>query len=112
MATPELLAKHYVEHVGKDYYPGLESSMLVAPIFIFVIEGGDGIVKYVRRMLGKTDPMNSDPGTIRGDMSVDKSCNVCHASDSVESGKREIEVWFKPEEIISYVRPNHSLYYG
>lgn len=111
MATSELLAKHYVEHVGKNYYPGLESSMLVGPIFVFVLKG-DSIVKYVRRMLGKTDPMDSDPGTIRGDLSVDKSCNVCHASDSVESVKREIEVWFKSEEIVSYARSNHRMYYG
>jgi len=112
MATKELLAAHYIEHYGKDYYPGIESSMLVGPIFIFVVVGRTGTVKFIRKMLGKTDPMESEPGTIRGDLAVERSCNVCHASDSVEAAEREICVWFKSNELIAYARPNHYLFYG
>jgi nucleoside-diphosphate kinase len=112
MATSELLSKHYVEHINRDYYSAIEYSMLIGPIFIFVVEGCEGTVKFIRKMLGKTDPMESELGTIRGDLSIEKNCNICHASDSIESANREINIWFKPEELVSYVRCNHNLYYG
>lgn len=111
VATSELLAQHYAEHVGKDYYPGVEKSMMLGPIFVFVLEGPDGTIPFIRKMLGKTNPMDADVGTIRGDFSVDYSRNVCHASDSIEAAEREISVWFRPDEVISNTcnRLNHGL---
>ena len=55
-------------------------------------------------MLGATKPLNSEPGTIRGDFSIDTGRNIVHGSDSVESAEREIKLWFKPEEIQTYKR--------
>jgi nucleoside-diphosphate kinase len=101
-ATPDLLAKHYPEHFGKDYYPSIEKSMTAGPMFVFVLEGPDGTVEYIRKMLGATNPMKADVGTIRGDLAIDYGHNVCHASDSVEAAKREISVWFKEEELAFY----------
>lgn len=53
-------------------------------------------------ILGATNPLASAPGTIRGDYAIDVGRNVCHGSDGVESAKKEIALWFKPEEVISY----------
>ena len=55
-------------------------------------------------MLGKTKPLESEPGTIRGDFCVDVGRNIIHGSDSVESAKREIALWFKPEEVTQWER--------
>lgn len=98
-ATPDMLAQHYPEHYGKDYYHAIEKSMTEGPMFVFVLEGPDGTVGYIREMLGATNPMKADIGTIRGDFATDYGHNVCHASDSIESAKREIDLWFKKEEL-------------
>ena len=62
-------------------------------------------------MLGKTKPLESEPGTIRGDFCIDVGRNIAHGSDSVESAKREIALWFKPEEVLSYERKGECLIY-
>jgi nucleoside-diphosphate kinase len=92
--TPELLKQHYAEHYGKSYYQNIEDGMMSGPIFVFVLQGPIGTVGVVRTMLGKTDPLDSAPGTIRGDFALEKSNNVCHASDSFSSAEREIAIWF------------------
>ncbi|XP_069100131.1 nucleoside diphosphate kinase B-like isoform X2 [Pleurodeles waltl] len=73
---------------------------MVAMKFMQVWEGFN-VVKTGRVMLGETNP-DSRPGTIRGDFCVQVGRNICHGSDSVESAKKEINLWFKPEELISY----------
>ena len=90
----EILKLHYIEHADRDYYPNIENAMLAGPIFVFVVAGPKGTVALVRKMIGKTDPMESDPGTIRGDFATYNSYNVIHASDSVASAEREILIWF------------------
>ena len=77
--------------------------MLLGPVCCMIWEGTD-IVKTGRKMLGKTKPLESDPGTIRGDFAIDCGRNIVHGSDSVESAEREIKLWFKPEEIQTYKR--------
>ncbi|KAF6014874.1 nucleoside diphosphate kinase [Brettanomyces bruxellensis] len=74
---------------------------LVGPILATVWEGKD-VVKQGRAMLGATNPLNSAPGTIRGDFAIDMGRNVIHGSDSVENAKKEISLWFKPEELVDY----------
>lgn len=100
-ASKELLAKHYEEHVGKPFYPKMESFMSSGPIVAMCWEGKD-VVKQGRSMLGATNPCASAPGTIRGDFGIDLGRNVCHGSDSVESAKREIGLWFKDEELVNW----------
>ncbi len=75
-----------------------------------VWEGKDA-VKTGRTILGATNPLASAPGTIRGDYAIDVGRNVCHGSDAVESAKREIALWFKPEEVAKYKQAQHGWIY-
>jgi len=96
--TPELAAKHYEEHQGKSFYNRLVHYITSGPIVAMVIEGYDAI-ESVRHIVGATDPMKADVGTIRADFAQVMEYNVVHASDGVESAAREIGIYFKPEEI-------------
>ncbi|KUL92422.1 hypothetical protein ZTR_02261 [Talaromyces verruculosus] len=97
----ELLEKHYADLSEKPFFPGLVTYMLSGPIVAMVWEGRDA-VKTGRTILGATNPLASAPGTIRGDYAIDVGRNVCHGSDSVENAKKEIALWFKEGEVISY----------
>ncbi|KIV93119.1 Nucleoside diphosphate kinase [Exophiala mesophila] len=103
LVTPskEHLEKHYADLSEKPFFKGLVTYMLSGPIVAMVWEGRDA-VKTGRTILGATNPLASAPGTIRGDYAIDVGRNVCHGSDSVENGKKEIALWFKPEEVASY----------
>tara|TARA_B100001989_G_C24361205_1_gene374607 strand:+ start:247 stop:660 length:414 start_codon:yes stop_codon:yes gene_type:complete len=85
--------RHYEEHVGRDFYPRLKDFILSGPVLIMVLEGPRAI-DTIRKMVGVTDSLDAEPGTIRGDLSLDKGQNVVHASDSEASAKREIENFF------------------
>ena len=71
--------------------------MTSGPVVPMVWEG-DNVVKMGRIMLGATKPLDSVPGTIRGDFAIDVGRNLCHGSDSVEAAKHEINLWFNQEE--------------
>jgi nucleoside-diphosphate kinase len=96
--TPELARKHYAEHVNKPFYGGLEAFITAAPIIAMVLEGLDA-VRVVREMLGKTNGLEASPGTIRGDYSSSRQMNLVHASDSPASARREIDLYFRSDEI-------------
>ncbi|KAI1340919.1 nucleoside diphosphate kinase [Xylariaceae sp. FL0016] len=95
------LEKHYADLKEKPFFPGLVEYMNSGPICAMVWEGRDA-VKTGRTLLGATNPLASAPGTIRGDFAIDVGRNVCHGSDSVESAKHEIGLWFKEGEVISW----------
>lgn len=97
----ELAAKHYAEHVNKDFYEGLVKFMISAPIIAMVIEGVSA-VSYTRKICGATNPANATPGTIRSDYTCDTRHNLVHASDSAESAIREINIFFDKDEIIEH----------
>ena len=99
--TPELSKQHYAEHVSKPFYAGLEEFITGAPVVAMIIEGLDA-VRVVRDMLGKTNGLEAAPGTIRGDYSSSRQMNLVHASDSLESAKREIGLYFDSSEICPY----------
>ena len=82
----------------------------MGPVVCMIWEGLD-IVKTGRKMLGATKPLMSEPGTIRGDYSIETGRNIVHGSDSVESAEREIKLWFKPEEIQKYKRESDKWIY-
>ncbi len=105
--TPELAEKHYAEHVGKSFYEPLVAYVTSGPVVAMVWQG-DECVPLIRKMVGATNPLESAPGTIRGDFSMHSNHNVIHASDSDESAEREINLWFKPEEIIDWEDNNLS----
>ncbi|BAE61577.1 nucleoside diphosphate kinase [Aspergillus pseudonomiae] len=99
--SKEHLEQHYADLSSKPFFPGLVSYMLSGPIVAMVWEGRE-VVKTGRTILGATNPLASAPGTIRGDFAIDVGRNVCHGSDSVENAKKEIALWFKPEELQKY----------
>ncbi|MCL0032323.1 nucleoside-diphosphate kinase [Peptococcaceae bacterium] len=102
MQIPRSLAEqHYAEHKDKPFFESLIQYTTSAPVVAMVWEGKE-IVATARVMIGATDPLKAAPGSIRGTYGVDLGRNVIHASDSKESAKREIELFFKPEEILTY----------
>jgi len=99
--TPDLAKKHYAEHVQKDWYPTLEGFITGGPIVAAVVEGLDAIT-VVRNILGATSGLKAAPGTVRGDFSSSRQMNLVHGSDSPESAKREIALYFRDDELCSY----------
>ena len=93
MMSKELAAKHYDEHVGKDFYEPLVEFMMSGPLVVAVIEGENAIAEW-RDMMGPTNPANAPAGTIRADFATNTRANVTHGSDSVASANREIGIWF------------------
>ncbi|HMS13414.1 MAG: nucleoside-diphosphate kinase [Microthrixaceae bacterium] len=87
-------AQHYAEHVGKPFYDELVSFIGRSPALVAVIEGPEDTWKVVRDMMGATNPRNSAPGTIRGDLGIEMGENLIHGSDSAESAAREIAIFF------------------
>ena len=101
--SPELASKHYAEHKGKSFYDELVSYITSAPVVAMVWQLDDeNCVQLVRKVVGATKPSEALPGTIRGDFCSHTSHNIIHASDSDASAEREINLFFKPEEIIDW----------
>ncbi|MBC1497119.1 nucleoside-diphosphate kinase [Listeria welshimeri] len=97
----KLAEQHYAEHIGKPFFEDLIGFITSGPVFAMVLEGDD-VIKTARRMMGKTNPLEADAGTIRAEYAVHTNRNVIHGSDSPESAKREIQLFFEPHEILSY----------
>lgn len=91
--TESLAAKHYVEHIGRPYYPALVEFMTGAPLMAVVLSGDD-VIKKVRELNGATNPADAAEGTVRKLFAEDKTKNAVHASDSPESSAREIPIFF------------------
>ncbi|WP_347177441.1 nucleoside-diphosphate kinase [Glycomyces sp. L485] len=89
----QLSDAHYAEHVGRPYYEGLKSFMTSGPL-VALVASGDEAIPVVRTLAGATDGRKAEAGTIRGDFSLSNQKNLIHASDSEESAKREIDLWF------------------
>jgi nucleoside-diphosphate kinase len=90
----ELASRHYAEHRGKPFYDELVVFIGRSPSLVMVVEGPDDVWRIVRSLMGATNPAEAAPGTIRGDLAVRLTENLVHGSDSAESAKREIEVFF------------------
>ena len=88
-----LAAQHYAEHQGKPFYDGLVSFITSGPTLALAVEG-ESAIGIVRTMMGATNPVDSAPGTIRGDFATELSENVIHGSDSKQSAKRELALFF------------------
>ena len=97
----ETAEKHYSEHIGKDFYESLLKYMISDPAIVMVLER-ENAVTSLRKLAGATNPDSAEPGTIRGDYGVTTKKNIVHASDSIDSAVREIAIFFRPDEIISY----------
>jgi nucleoside-diphosphate kinase len=98
LVTKELAEQHYAEHVGKPFYDRLIKYITSGPIVAMVLQG-DNTVLGMRKLMGSTRPNDAEVGTLRADFAQVTEFNVVHGSDSVDSAKREIDLYFKPEEL-------------
>jgi nucleoside-diphosphate kinase len=101
--TPELAARHYAEHVGKPFYPGLVAHITSGPVLALAVEGRSAI-SVVRLMVGATNPQTAAPGTIRGDHASAMTPNLIHASDMPASAEKELALYFTAADYQSYSR--------
>ena len=99
----ELASRHYGEHVGKPFYEPLIKYITSGSVLATVWEGRNAI-SCVRTVVGKTNPQEAAPGTIRGDFGMETGRNIIHASDGPESAEREINLFFSADEILDYER--------
>jgi nucleoside-diphosphate kinase len=99
----ELAERHYGEHKGKSFYPGLIEYITSGPVLCMAWEG-ENAVASVRALMGKTNPQEAAVGTIRGDLAQQTGRNLVHGSDSVESAKREIQLFFNEYELVDWKR--------
>jgi len=111
--------KEAIEY-GKDIIRQLEAFMTSGPVVSMVLEGNQAVA-IVKKLVGGTEPATSDVGTIRGDLTIDSYAisavddravrNLIHCSDQVVEAEREIALWFKPEELLSYRHINEAMLY-
>ncbi|NP_001288834.1 nucleoside diphosphate kinase II, chloroplastic-like [Brassica rapa] len=97
----ELAEEHYKDLSSKSFFSSLIEYITSGPVVCMAWEGV-GVVASARKMIGKTDPLQAEPGTIRGDLAVQTGRNIVHGSDSPENGKREIALWFKEGELCEW----------
>ena len=102
LKIPKALAeKHYEAHKAKPFFASVVGFVTSGPVVAAVFEGNDVVAK-VRKAMGATNPANADAGTIRRDFAESIERNAVHGSDSPETAKIEIALYFKPEEIVAY----------
>jgi nucleoside-diphosphate kinase len=94
-----LAEQHYAEHTEKPFFGELVEFITSSPTLALVLEG-DGAIQVVRTTMGATNPVDAAPGTIRGDLALAMPDNLVHGSDSPESAKREIGLWFSDSELV------------
>jgi nucleoside-diphosphate kinase len=97
--------KHYAEHQGKPFYPGLVKFITSGPVVVIALTGVEAIA-VVRKMVGATLGRAADPGSIRGDFGMSKGFNLVHASDSPASAERELELFFGKDGVLPEPGPD------
>ena len=99
--TRELAEQHYNVHRERPFFPGLVEFITSGAVVAMVWEG-DGVVASARKIIGATNPLTAEPGTIRGDFGVSVGRNLIHGSDAIETAQKEISLWFKDEELVAW----------
>ncbi|MFB5661670.1 nucleoside-diphosphate kinase [Alteribacillus sp. HJP-4] len=99
--SEDLAKEHYGEHKERPFFGELVQFITSGPVFAMVWEG-ENVIKEARKMMGSTKPSDASPGTIRGDFGIQVGMNIIHGSDSPESAEREIGIFFKSEELVTY----------
>jgi nucleoside-diphosphate kinase len=105
--SPALAAKHYGVHKGKPFYESLVTYIVSGPIVAMVWEGKNA-VSAARATMGITNPAEAAPGTIRGDFGMEIGRNLVHGSDIPENAKDEVELFFRPEELVDWQRDSDA----
>ena len=95
----DLAEQHYAEHREKPFFGELVEFITSSPTLALVVEG-EGAIATVRSTMGATNPADAAPGTIRGDLALSMPDNLVHGSDSPESAKREIALWFSSDDLV------------
>ena len=111
LLQPYVLKEHYSHLKDKAFFEGLISYMASIPSVLMVVQGKQAI-EVVRRLVGPTQGRDAMPGTIRGDFSVSNQSNIVHASDNEEAAKKEIERFFRKEEIYDYQKMDFDWIYS
>lgn len=101
--SKELAETHYAIHEGKPFYDGLISYITSAPVMAMAWEGPNAIAA-VRQTMGSTRPTEAAPGSVRHDFALEVGRNLTHASDTIENGEKEVELWFKQDELVDWKR--------
>jgi nucleoside-diphosphate kinase len=99
----DLARRHYAEHQGKPFYPGLVDFITSGPVVAGVVEGPDAI-EATRKIMGITNPVAADPGSVRGMFALTIGRNLIHGSEHEEAARREVALFFKESELLSYQR--------
>ena len=99
--SQELAQKHYDVHKERPFFGSLVEFICSSPVVAMVWEG-EGVVASARKLIGETNPLSAEPGTIRGDFGVSIGRNLIHGSDAVETARKEIELWFSDKELTSW----------
>ena len=97
----ELAEQHYAVHKERPFFPGLVNFIISGPLVAMVWEG-EGVIASARKLIGATNPLTAEPGTIRGDFGVSVGRNLIHGSDAPETAAEEIKLWFKDEELVTW----------
>ena len=97
----ELAQQHYDVHRERPFFADLVEFITSSPVVAMVWEG-DGVVASARKIIGATNPLTSEPGTIRGDFGINIGRNLIHGSDAPETAQKEIALWFKDEELVNW----------
>ena len=103
LVSREHAERHYAVHREKPFFGGLVDFITSAPLVAAVLEGPNAVA-VVRAMNGATRPHEAEPGSIRGDFALETAQNLVHASDGAETAAAEIELWFRPDELVDYDR--------
>jgi nucleoside-diphosphate kinase len=106
----ELAEKHYSIHKGKPFYDGLIKYITASPVMAMVWEGPEAVAA-VRQTMGATRPTEAAPGSVRHDFGLEVGRNLTHASDSVDNGKIEIDLWFSADELVNWERATDTWIY-
>ncbi|NKQ39652.1 MAG: nucleoside-diphosphate kinase [Methanosarcinales archaeon] len=106
----EAAKEHYAEHSERPFFKSLVDYIIAAPSISMIVEGKDAI-PIMRKVNGATNPVDADPGTIRGDFAIEMGRNLVHASDSTESAIREIAIHFNESEILCYKKSDDEYLY-
>ncbi|MBI1240133.1 nucleoside-diphosphate kinase [Umezakia ovalisporum] len=99
--TSELAEQHYDVHRERPFFASLVEFITSGPVVAMVWEG-EGVVGAARKIIGATNPLTAEPGTVRGDFGINIGRNLIHGSDALETAQREIALWFKDEELVNW----------
>ncbi|MFN6483657.1 MULTISPECIES: nucleoside-diphosphate kinase [unclassified Nostoc] len=97
----ELAEQHYGVHRERPFFGSLVEFITSSPVVAMVWEG-DGVIASARKIIGATNPLTAEPGTIRGDFGLNIGRNLIHGSDAPETAQQEVALWFKDEELVSW----------